>query len=93
MSTHWVHRAIIAPRPGRSGMCKSCCVKQDISSRDATCFKGDSIEFVRRLLGTPARIYNYLDADAVRLLLNVEQWLAEFMDPASRLVASARAHV
>ena len=87
-------------------------IKQGFSAPDASWFKGDSIEFVRRrLLGKHARIYDYLDADAVRglvnehldgkvnrrlliwSLLNVEQWLAEFMEPSSRLAVSAPAHV
>lgn len=87
-------------------------VKQGFSAPDASWFKGDSIEFVRRrLLGKHARIYDYLDPDAVRELvnehldgkvnrrlliwsfLNVEQWLAEFMDTSSRMAVSSRADV
>ena len=46
-------------------------VKQGFSAPDASWFKGDSIEFVRRrLLGKHVRIYDYLDADAVRELVN-----------------------
>jgi asparagine synthase (glutamine-hydrolysing) len=45
--------------------------KQGFSSPDASWFKGESIEFVRRklLMGHP-RLYEYLDADAVRELIN-----------------------
>ena len=86
-------------------------VKQGFSAPDASWFKGDSIEFVRRsLLGKHARIYDYLDADVVRelvnehldgkvnrrlliwSLLNVEQWLADFMDPSSRMALSVPAY-
>ena len=44
--------------------------KQGFSSPDASWFKGESIEFVRRklLMGQP-RLYEYLDADAVRELI------------------------
>lgn len=46
-------------------------VKQGFSGPDASWFKGDSINFVRRsLLGKHTRIYDYLDADAVRELVN-----------------------
>jgi len=44
--------------------------KQGFSAPDASWFKGDSIEFVRRMLmERDARIYDYLDADAVRALV------------------------
>jgi asparagine synthase (glutamine-hydrolysing) len=45
--------------------------KQGFSSPDASWFKGDSIDFVRRTLlqGQP-RIYQYLDRDAVASLVN-----------------------
>jgi len=44
--------------------------KQGFSSPDASWFKGESIEFVKRkvLTGNP-RIYEYLDADSVRELI------------------------
>jgi asparagine synthase (glutamine-hydrolysing) len=45
--------------------------KQGFSAPDASWFKGDSIEFVRRKLADPkARIYNYLDREATMPLLN-----------------------
>jgi len=44
--------------------------KQGFSAPDASWFKGDSIEFVRRMLmGRDARIYSYLNADAVHALV------------------------
>lgn len=44
--------------------------KQGFSAPDASWFKGESIDFVRRrLLGGDARIYSYLDADTVRALV------------------------
>ena len=44
--------------------------KQGFSAPDASWFKGDSIEFVKRtLLDRKARIYEYLDADAVEALV------------------------
>jgi asparagine synthase (glutamine-hydrolysing) len=45
--------------------------KQGFSSPDASWFKGESIEFVKRklLTGNP-RIYEYLDADSVRDLIH-----------------------
>ncbi len=45
--------------------------KQGFSSPDASWFKGESIEFVKRklLMGNP-RIYEYLDADSVRDLIH-----------------------
>jgi asparagine synthase (glutamine-hydrolysing) len=45
--------------------------KQGFSSPDASWFKGESIEFVKRklLTGSP-RIYEYLDADSVRGLIH-----------------------
>jgi asparagine synthase (glutamine-hydrolysing) len=46
-------------------------VKQGFSAPDASWFKGDSIEFVRRRILTPkARIYSYLDFDAVSRLVH-----------------------
>ena len=45
--------------------------KQGFSSPDATWFKGESIEYVRKLLiNKHARIYEYLDYDAVTSLIN-----------------------
>jgi asparagine synthase (glutamine-hydrolysing) len=45
--------------------------KQGFSAPDASWFKGDSIDFVRRTLyNDRARIYDYLDRDAVRALLD-----------------------
>ena len=44
--------------------------KQGFSSPDASWFKGESIDFVRRkLLGSNARIYEYLDRSAVEVLV------------------------
>lgn len=44
--------------------------KQGFSSPDASWFKGDSIDFVRRkLLGSNARLYEYLDRSAVGALV------------------------
>ena len=45
-------------------------VKQGFSAPDASWFKGDSIDFVKRILGKKARIYEYLDYISVRKLLN-----------------------
>lgn len=45
--------------------------KQGFSGPDASWFKGDSIDYVRsRLLDPGARIYDYLDANAVRSLID-----------------------
>lgn len=45
--------------------------KQGFSAPDASWFKGDSIDYVRRLLCTPdAQIYNYLDFAKVQTLVN-----------------------
>ncbi|HEX2059553.1 MAG TPA: asparagine synthase (glutamine-hydrolyzing) [Thermoanaerobaculia bacterium] len=45
--------------------------KQGFSAPDASWFRGDSIDYVRRrLMSRNARIYEYLDADAVQGLLN-----------------------
>ncbi len=45
--------------------------KQGFSSPDASWFKGESIDFVRRkLLGGDARIYEVLDARSIRSLVN-----------------------
>ena len=45
--------------------------KQGFSAPDASWFKGESIEFVQRTLMTgDARIYQWLDRDAVRLLVS-----------------------
>ncbi len=45
--------------------------KQGFSSPDASWFKGDSIEFVRRqLLSDDSPIYQYMDKDVVRSLVN-----------------------
>ena len=45
--------------------------KQGFSAPDASWFKGESIEFVKRtLISGNARIYEYLDRDAVMLLVN-----------------------
>lgn len=44
--------------------------KQGFSSPDASWFKGESIEFVKRqLLNGQARIYNVLNRDAVEALV------------------------
>ena len=46
-------------------------VKQGFSAPDATWFKGESIEYVRRLLFDPqARLYHYLDRVTVQGLVN-----------------------
>jgi len=46
-------------------------VKQGFSAPDASWFKGESIEYVRRMLYDPnARIYQYLDYTSVRTLLD-----------------------
>lgn len=46
-------------------------VKQGFSAPDASWFRGESIEFVRRtLLDADARIYDYLDRNTVRRLLD-----------------------
>lgn len=45
-------------------------VKQGFSAPDASWFKGDSIDFVKRILGKKARIYEYLDYISVSKLLN-----------------------
>jgi asparagine synthase (glutamine-hydrolysing) len=45
--------------------------KQGFSAPDASWFKGESIDYVRRrLLNGPARIYEFLDRDAVTSLVN-----------------------
>lgn len=45
--------------------------KQGFSAPDASWFKGESIEFVKQtLLGKHVRLYDYLDADTVRRLLD-----------------------
>ncbi|HWI17101.1 MAG TPA: asparagine synthase (glutamine-hydrolyzing) [Vicinamibacterales bacterium] len=45
--------------------------KQGFSAPDASWFKGDSIEYVkRRLLGTQARVFEYMDRDIVHRLVN-----------------------
>lgn len=45
--------------------------KQGFSAPDASWFKGDSIDFVKRkLMNTDARIYNWLDRDTVHELVN-----------------------
>lgn len=45
-------------------------VKQGFSAPDASWFKGESMDYVRRmLLGSDARMYEYFDADAVRTLV------------------------
>lgn len=45
-------------------------IKQGFSAPDATWFRGDSIEYVKKALGTPqAQIYQYLDYGAVQQLL------------------------
>jgi asparagine synthase (glutamine-hydrolysing) len=45
--------------------------KQGFSAPDASWFKGESIDYVRRRLMTDrARIYDYLDRDAVRALIS-----------------------
>lgn len=46
-------------------------IKQGFSAPDASWFKGESIEYVRRLLGNrQARIYSFLDFEAVRSLID-----------------------
>ena len=46
-------------------------VKQGFSAPDASWFKGESIDYVRRKLSTPkAKIYEYLDFQATRLLID-----------------------
>jgi len=46
-------------------------VKQGFSAPDASWFKGESIDYVRRKLCTPkAAIYEYLDYDAIRSLID-----------------------
>jgi asparagine synthase (glutamine-hydrolysing) len=46
-------------------------VKQGFSAPDASWFKGESIEYVRRqLFNNQARIYNYFDREAVQNLIN-----------------------
>ncbi len=45
-------------------------VKQGFSAPDASWFRGESIEYVRRLLGKSARIYQYMDYLTVQKLLN-----------------------
>lgn len=46
-------------------------IKQGFSAPDASWFKGDSIEFVRDVIGNDnARIYRYLDRDTVRSLVD-----------------------
>lgn len=45
-------------------------VKQGFSAPDSSWFKGDSIDFVKRILGKKARIYEYLDYISVSKLLN-----------------------
>lgn len=48
----------------------TCAEKQGFSAPDASWFKGDSIEFVKRtLLGRNARIYEWLDKQAVQELV------------------------
>jgi asparagine synthase (glutamine-hydrolysing) len=45
--------------------------KQGFSAPDASWFRGESIDYVRRsVLADDARIYEYLDADVVRGLVN-----------------------
>lgn len=46
-------------------------VKRGFSGPDGSWFKGDSIDYVRRMIGTKnARIYNFLDQQAVQGLVN-----------------------
>ena len=46
-------------------------IKQGFSGPDATWFRGESIDYVRRaLLRSDARIYEWLDADTVRALVD-----------------------
>jgi asparagine synthase (glutamine-hydrolysing) len=45
--------------------------KQGFSAPDASWFKGQSIDYIRTLLGTDsARLYDYIDPDTTRLLLD-----------------------
>ena len=45
-------------------------IKQGFSAPDASWFKGDSIDYVKRhLFGRRARIYDYLDREAVQSLV------------------------
>lgn len=44
-------------------------VKQGFSAPDASWFKGDSIEYVKRILGKKAAIYDYMDYEAVQALV------------------------
>jgi asparagine synthase (glutamine-hydrolysing) len=45
--------------------------KQGFAAPDASWFRGESIDYVRRrLLDRDARIYDYLDRDAVRVLID-----------------------
>ena len=45
--------------------------KQGFSAPDASWFRGDSIDYVRRVLLSPnARLYQFLDADATQALIN-----------------------
>ena len=43
--------------------------KQGFSAPDASWFRGESIDYVRRRLWDGARIFEFLDADAVRRLV------------------------
>ena len=43
--------------------------KQGFSAPDASWFRGDSIDYVRRRLWSDARIYEFMDADTVRALV------------------------
>jgi len=46
-------------------------VKQGFSAPDASWFKGDSINYVQQMLfGKNARIYDYLDKNAVQALVS-----------------------
>ena len=44
-------------------------VKQGFSGPDATWFRGESVEFVKRQFGDDARIYEYLRPDTVRAVI------------------------
>jgi asparagine synthase (glutamine-hydrolysing) len=44
--------------------------KQGFSGPDASWFRGESIDYVRRSLMSDARIYEWLDADCVRSLVD-----------------------
>jgi asparagine synthase (glutamine-hydrolysing) len=45
--------------------------KQGFSAPDASWFKGESVEYVKReILDRGARLYRYLDQEAVRRLVN-----------------------